>query len=484
MTRLLVYNRGEIAVRACLAARGLGLHVILFVTPDECASPAARVSDELYVAHGVEPARAYLDLALLGRAIAETRASHVYPGYGFLSEAPELARSVREAGAVFIGPNEEVLALMAHKERAQSFAVAAGLPHLGVPLWLEGDDPRLPAGTAFPLLLKAAAGGGGRGNLVVNAASELAARHAELRARALQLFACGDLLAERYLARARHVELQVFGTRQRVVVLGTRDCSAQRRHQKLVEEGPASPVAEQALAPHLPRICRALHDLGYRGAGTLEFLFDAERGELHFMEMNTRIQVEHTVTELLIGVDLVALQLREACELEPEPEVAPLSPRGHAIELRLCAEDARNGFLPDTGLVHCLELPRLPFVRWDAGVAQGGHVSPHFDSMIAKLIVWGRSREEALGRAALALDHTHVHGVTTNLDFLRALVSHRDFVADEHDTGWVERVLCPLFGGPPPPGTGVEAELLPVSVESTQPRAGGEGRSWKLGHRS
>jgi acetyl/propionyl-CoA carboxylase alpha subunit len=484
MTRLLVYNRGEIAVRACLAARRLGIRSILFLSPPDALSPAVRFADELHVDEALEPARAFLDLAALRRAIAETGATHVYPGYGFLSESPELARAVREAGASFVGPSEEILTLMAHKGRAQAFAESAGLAHLAVPLLSTPEGVQAPTQAAFPLLLKASYGGGGRGNLVVDSSAELSESHRKLQARALALFGSADLLAERYLPEARHVELQVFGVNGQVLALGTRDCSVQRKHQKVIEEGPAARAAESKLAPYLEPVCRALARLGYRGAGTLEFLFEPRRGDLYFLEMNTRIQVEHTVSELLFGIDLVEWQLREACDIASETLPSELLPaRGHAIEARIYAEDASSGFTPDTGVLHHLELPRMPFVRWDVGVDQGGQVTPFFDPMIAKLVVWGSTRAQALARLGHALDHAVVHGAKTNLSFLRELVRAPRFVADSHDTGWLEREFLRDLPAAPQPASAAQASLLREAAPTATSNPQSELLRWKLHHR-
>lgn len=483
--RLLVYNRGEIAVRACLAARRLGIRSILFLTPVDASAPAVRVADELYVASEVEPARAFLELSALERAIAATGATHVYPGYGFLSESPELARTVRLAGAQFVGPSEEILALMAHKERAQGFAERAGLAHLAVPLRMGEAGIEACDDAAFPLLLKAAYGGGGRGNLVVPSARELADSYRKLQERALALFGSADLLAERYLPEARHVELQVFGVAGRVLALGSRDCSVQRKHQKVLEEGPAPKAAESKLAPYVERVCSALAELGYRGAGTLEFLYAPAHDALTFLEMNTRIQVEHTVSELLCGVDLVEWQLREACGIGAERLAHELlAPRGHAIEARIYAEDASAGFTPDTGLLHHLHLPRMPFVRWDVGIEQGGQVSPHFDPMIAKLVVWGSTRGQALERLGHALDHTVIHGARTNLSFLRELARAPRFVSDTHDTGWLEREFLAGLTPEAPVDTSVQASLLGATSLPSMPNTQSEALRWKLHHRS
>jgi acetyl/propionyl-CoA carboxylase alpha subunit len=431
--KLLVFTRGEIAARACASARALGVPNVLFVSSAELDAPAVAYADALHVVDAEDRAGTFLSLDALNDAIAATSATHVYAGYGFLSESASLARAVTDAGARFVGPSADVLAALADKARARDFAESAGLSHLGLPL----DAPPV---DAYPLVLKATAGGGGRGNLVVASKDALEDAKVTLAARARALFGDGTLIAERYLSGVRHVEVQFFGfTGLGVRLLGTRDCSLQRRHQKVIEEGPASREACAALAPYEAGIVRALTTLGYRGAGTLELLFSPSDGRLYFLEVNPRIQVEHPVTEQLYGIDLVTWQLREALGLETRALFDdPLESRGHVFEARIYAEDAENGFVPDTGTAHLVSLPRLPFVRFDVGLEQGAVVSPHFDPMIAKLIVWGRTRDEARKRTCDALAATHVHGVRTNLAFLEALLRDEAVVADTHDTSFID----------------------------------------------
>lgn len=488
MTRLLVWNRGEIALRACLAARRLGVPTVLFLTPADVDTPAARVADALHLHGASEASRSFNDLDVLRATIASTGATHVYPGYGFLSESASLARAVAEAGAVFVGPPAEVLEEMAHKVTAKALARDAGLADLGIPLATDGSEGFVrPPPEAFPLLLKASAGGGGRGNLVVERPEEFDEAVTKLRRRAKELFADDSLLAERYLVRARHVELQVFGVLgDGVRVLDSRDCSLQRNHQKVIEEGPASEAALALLAPVYDALAAALAKRGYRNAGTIELLHAPDEGRIYFLEMNPRIQVEHPVTEQRLGIDLVEWQLREAIGIDREALMMhPLAPRGHAIQARLYAEDPANGFAPDAGVVHHLDLPSMPFVRWDLAAREGAAIAPHYDPMIAKLIVQGHDRADALSRLAHAIDHAHVHGVRTNLDLLRALASHPAFVSDAHDTRTLEKDLRALVEESAAPELAAESSLLEETQAPARPEAphGGELR-WKHAHRS
>lgn len=440
--RVLVFQRGEIAVRACLAARALGVRSVLFVTPADVDSLACEHADEVYLHDRSEARESFQSLTALSTAIARTGATHVYPGYGFLSESEALAAAVESAGATFVGPDAGTLGRLADKGRAREFAAEAGLPHLGVSLASEPDPG------AYPLMLKATAGGGGRGNLRVDQPGDLPAARERLATRAQQLFGDAALIAERYVARARHVEVQFFGFgAEGCAVLGTRDCSLQRRHQKVLEEGPASARARTLLAPLLPGFRAAIARTAYRGAGTLELLHDLDADALYFMEVNPRIQVEHPVTECLVGIDLVRLQLELALGAPPaalrariaHAEQDALVSRGHAIEARVVAEDPANDYAPETGTLVRFELGQAPFVRWDAGYREGARVGAHYDGLLAKLIVWGATRHEALERVAQVLDATHVHGVRTNLPLLRSLVADATVQADGHDTGTLER---------------------------------------------
>jgi acetyl/propionyl-CoA carboxylase alpha subunit len=405
MRRLLVANRGEIALRVFRACRAEGIEAVAVVAPDDRGSLHARSADV------VVEIGSYLDSAEHVRAARESGADAIHPGYGFLAESADFAEAVLVEGLTWVGPPPAALRAGGDKLAAKETARAAGVPVL-------------PSGTpdeiGFPLLVKAAAGGGGRGMRVVREPGELDDALAAARREAAAAFGDDTVFCERYLERPRHVEIQLLADRHgAVAALGERDCSIQRRHQKVLEEAP-SPALDGSLRASMSRAAVALaRAIGYESAGTAEFVLDGR--EFFFLELNARIQVEHPVTELVTGVDIVREQLRIAAGEELSSQVANCNLAGHAVEVRLYAEDPVT-FLPQAGQIERLRLPEG--IRVDAGVAEGDEVGTAYDPMIAKLIAHGATREAALERLALALRETEVEGVTTNLPFLRWLVSH------------------------------------------------------------
>ncbi|HEU4942763.1 MAG TPA: biotin carboxylase N-terminal domain-containing protein [Gaiellaceae bacterium] len=401
--KLLVANRGEIALRVFRAARELGIGTVAVVAPDDRGSLHARSADET-----VE-IRSYLDSEEHIRAAGETGADAVHPGYGFLAENPDFAEAVDAAGLRFVGPGAEALRLGGDKLEAKRIATEAGVPV--VPTG-EPDE------VGFPLMIKAAAGGGGRGMRVVRTPEELDEALEAARREAKAAFGDDRVFCERYVERPRHVEIQLLGDGSRVVALGERECSIQRRHQKVLEESPSTALDPALRAEMSAAAVRFAEAIGYASAGTAEFMLSGR--DYYLLELNGRIQVEHPVTELVTGVDLVVAQLRIASG-EPLDTSNNLLLDGHAVEARLYAEDPRT-FLPQAGRLERLRLPGG--VRVDAGVEEGDEVGVGYDPMIAKLIAHGPTRDEALARLADALSETEVAGVTTNLPFLRWLVSH------------------------------------------------------------
>jgi acetyl/propionyl-CoA carboxylase alpha subunit len=418
IARLLVANRGEIALRIFRTCRELGVETVAVAAPDDRTSLHTRRADS------VVQIDSYLDAAAVIGAAREAGADAIHPGYGFLAESAELAEATLAAGFVWIGPPPAALRAGGDKLAAKSTARAAGVPVLP-----SGD----PEHVGFPLLVKAAAGGGGRGMRVVRDAAELDGALAAARREAAAAFGDDTVFCERYLERPRHVEVQVLADAHGdVVALGERECSIQRRHQKVLEESP-SPALDPALRERMSDAAVALaRAIGYEGAGTVEFLLAGD--EFFFLELNARIQVEHPVTELVTGVDIVREQLRVASGDHLSARVTTCHVEGHAVEVRLYAEDPRS-FLPQAGRIERLELPTG--IRVDLGVEEGDEVTTSYDPLLAKLIAHGETRAEALERLRLALDRTVVEGVTTNLPFLRWLVGHPDVRAGRTTTAFL-----------------------------------------------
>jgi len=431
INKLLVANRGEIAARVFRTAHELGIATVAVFSDADADLPYVTLADEAVRLPGAAPADTYLRGDLLIEAARTTGADAVHPGYGFLSENAGFARDCAAAGLTFVGPSPEAIAAMGSKTEAKALMAAAGVPTLpGVTVAAGTDLAAEAARIGFPVLVKAAFGGGGRGMRIVAAAAELADAVASARREAASAFGDDTVFLERYVVDPRHVEVQIFGDAHgSVVALFERDCSIQRRHQKIVEECP-SPVVDGALRGELSAAAVAAGKaLGYTGAGTVEFVMD-DTGAFWFLEVNTRLQVEHPVTELVTGLDLVALQLRIA-EGEPLPAaVTGARIEGHAIEVRLYAEDVSAGFLPATG---ALERFRIPGgVRVDAGVADGSVVGPHYDPMLAKVVAHGATRADAARRLRRALLGAQIHGVVTNRDLLVAILGDPDFLAGRY----------------------------------------------------
>ena len=429
LNRLLIANRGEIAVRIARSARRLGIATIAVCSDADRGSPHVAACDEYVPIGGTLPSESYLVVDKILAAARATGAQAIHPGYGFLSENAAFAAAVADAGFIFVGPPAAAIEAMGDKARARQRMAAAGIPVVPGYDGDSQDETRLEAEAArigFPVMVKAAAGGGGRGMRRVERAEDLPVALRSAASEAAKAFGDGRLILERAVIEPRHVEIQVFADAHgHVVHLGERDCSVQRRHQKIVEEAP-SPAVDPVLRERMGQAAVAVaREIGYVGAGTVEFLLDRE-GHFYFMEMNTRLQVEHPVTELVTGLDLVELQLRVA-RGEPLPMAQEdIRVRGHAIEVRLCAEEPADDFLPRSGTV--LDWRPEPLARCDHALAAGMTVSPHYDSMLAKVIAHGATRTEALDRLALALDRTALLGVPSNRAFLARVLRHPAFV--------------------------------------------------------
>ena len=439
---LLVANRGEIARRVIRTARVLGIRTVAVHSSVDAELPFVAEADEAVELSG-PPAQVYRDAHQLLDVARKTSAVAVHPGYGFLSEDAGFARAVRDAGLSWVGPSAEAISAMADKVTARDTVAAAGV---AVAPGSDGAMTEADAAVAqaqrvgFPVMLKAAAGGGGMGMAVAADAGAVRTEHARVSAFAHRLFGDPRLFVERYFPRVRHVEVQVLGLADgRVVALGERDCSVQRRHQKVAEESP-SPAVEPDLRRRMEHAAvLAASTVDYRNAGTVEFLLDQDTGEFFFLEMNTRLQVEHPVTELRYGVDLVAAQLRIAAGASPGFDADALAPGGHVIELRINAEDPKR-FLPGPGPVTEWVEPIGDGVRVDAGYARGTTVTPFYDSLLAKLVVHGGDREQALVRARAAVAGFTVAGPKCNLPFHAELLEHPEFASGHYDTGLVARM--------------------------------------------
>jgi acetyl-CoA carboxylase biotin carboxylase subunit len=440
LSKVLVANRGEIAVRIMRACRELGIGSVAVYSDADAGSPHVAAADEAVRVGPAEAARSYLDVDALLEACEATGAEAVHPGYGFLAENAEFARRVVEAGLVFVGPPAAAIAAMGDKTAARARMIEAGVPVVpGSDTALSDPDEaaRAARDIGYPVLLKAAAGGGGKGMRVVTEPDSLAAALEAASREARQAFGDGRVYLERYLARPRHVEIQVLGDSQgRLIHVGERECSIQRRHQKLIEEAP-SPALDAELRQRMGAVaCEAARAVEYVGAGTVEFLL--QDGEFFFLEMNTRIQVEHPVTELVTGIDLVQWQLRIAAgePLDVPDEVA--RPRGHAIECRIGGEDPAAGFLPATGTLRALDVPSGPGVRWDGGVESGTDVGLNYDPLLGKLITWAPSRIEAIDRMRRALGELRIAGIRTTLPFHLAVMDEPDFRAGNLSIRYLE----------------------------------------------
>ncbi|SCX48695.1 acetyl-CoA/propionyl-CoA carboxylase, biotin carboxylase, biotin carboxyl carrier protein [Klenkia marina] len=469
-TTVLVANRGEIAVRVIRTLRSMGIRSVAVFSEADAGALHTRVAD-LAVPIGPAPAaQSYLSIERIVAACRATGAQAVHPGYGFLSENVEFARALEAAGITFIGPPVAAIEAMGDKIRAKATVRAAGVPVVPGSSEPGMDDAAVAAAAVeagFPVLLKPSAGGGGKGMRVVREESELAEQIAGARREARSSFGDDTLLVERYVGNSRHIEVQVMAdTHGTVLHLGERECSLQRRHQKVVEEAPSPLLSARMRATMGQAAVDAAAAVGYTGAGTVEFIVDADNPrDFFFLEMNTRLQVEHPVTEAVTGLDLVELQVRVAAGEQLPLEQADVSLDGHAIEARVYAEDPARGFLPQAGTVVSLTEPVGEGVRVDSSLVEGGVVGTDYDPMLAKVIAWGPTRETARGRLVAALGRTAVLGVSTNVPFLRALLSDPDVVAGDLDTGLIERRGEQLTRAEDPPPSAYAAVALALLLE-------------------
>src|SRR5881227_2807252 len=443
ISKVLIANRGEIALRVILACKEMGLKTVAVHSEADRDALHVRYADE-DVCIGPAPSRqSYLNISSIIAAAEITGAGAIHPGYGFLAENAHFAEIASECGLTFIGPTPESIRLMGDKAKARETAKNAGVPILPgsdgpVKTFAEAIDVARVIG--FPVILKAAAGGGGRGMRICGAEADLQGAFDTARSEAERAFGSADVYVEKYLERPRHIEVQVLAdTYGRVVALGERECSIQRRHQKLIEEAPSVAVTPALRRRLSEAATAAAGSVGYLGAGTIEFLL-APTGEFYFLEMNTRLQVEHPVTELVFGVDIVREQLRVAQGQPLRVHSGALQPRGHAIECRITAEDPFNDFLPATGMIRYLQAPSGPGVRWDGGVEAGNEVTLYYDPLLAKLIVWGDTRTTALQRMRRALRELVIVGLPSSQPFHLRVMADPEFQRGDVDVTYLERV--------------------------------------------
>ncbi|MGH7475004.1 MAG: acetyl-CoA carboxylase biotin carboxylase subunit [Longimicrobiales bacterium] len=441
LTKVLVANRGEIALRVIRACRELGIGTVAVFSEVDRLSPHVQEADEAYLLGPAPSAKSYLRADRLIETARAAGCDAVHPGYGFLAERASFAKAVADAGLAFIGPPAAAIAAMGDKTEARRRMIDAGVsvvPGVAEPLADAAQAAVTAAELGLPVMLKAAAGGGGKGMRIVTSPEELGRAFEAASREAVAAFGDGRIYLEKYLEGPRHIEIQVLAdTHGTTLYLGERECSIQRRHQKMVEEAPSPALTPALRAAMGEAAVAAARAVGYVNAGTIEFLF--QDGGFYFLEMNTRLQVEHPVTELVTGLDLVQLQIRIAAgeRLALRQEEVKLT--GHAIECRITSEDPWNGFLPSTGRIERLELPAGPGVRWDGGVAEGGEISLYYDPLLGKLIAHGATREQAIDRMARALAELRVVGVETSAPFHRRVMQEPDFRAGDIDIRYVDR---------------------------------------------
>ncbi len=454
LNKLLVANRGEIALRVMRTAHKLGLATVAVYSDADAHAPHVRFADEAVRLGPASSAQSYLNVEAILRAAKLTGADCLHPGYGFLSENPDFAQAVMDAGLTFVGPKPAAIRAMGLKREAKALVAKRGVPL--VPGFDGGDQSTALLETkamelGLPVIFKPSAGGGGKGMKIARKPEDLREAIESGRREAQGAFGDPTLIIEKYLQRPRHLEIQLLGDEHgNVVHLFERECSIQRRHQKVVEETPSLALTPESRAQMGAAAVEVAKAIGYTNAGTVEFIMDSE-GHFYFSEMNTRLQVEHRVTELVVGVDLVELQLRVA-RGEPLPfKQEDLKQRGHAVQVRLYAEDPANGFLPSVGPVHDFHVHEVGGLLVDSGIESGGEVSMHYDPMAAKLIAWGEDRNDATGRMVRALEGLSVQGLTTNRSFLTRLLQHPDYLAGYLHTGFIEEKMGALLAEPKSP---------------------------------
>jgi acetyl-CoA carboxylase biotin carboxylase subunit len=449
--KVLVANRGEIAVRIIRACRELGITTVIAHSEADRDSLGVMLADDSMCIGPAASERSYLNIANVVSAAQISGADAIHPGYGFLAENPYLAEVCDDVGITFIGPKPETIRKFGDKVSARNLMRLQKVPVLpgsDVPLASAEQAISAAKDVGFPLMLKAVAGGGGRGMRVVRDADELARMFPIAQLEAQSHFGNGGLYVERLIRNARHVEIQIAADKRgNVIHLGERECSVQRRHQKVIEETPSPGLDDKKRAEMARVTTKAVHAIGYENLGTVEFLVD-DKQNFYFLEVNTRLQVEHPVTELVTSVDVVTLQIALAAGQAMPLKQQDVTLRGHAIECRVTSEDPRRDFAPDAGQIHTVHFPAGPWVRVDTHVFSGYSTPPFYDSLLAKIVVWGKDRAQALTRARRAIDETHIDGVQTNLDYLSLVLSHPRFAAGDIDVDFKPALDSPTVDAP------------------------------------
>jgi acetyl-CoA carboxylase biotin carboxylase subunit len=486
--KILIANRGEIAVRVMRTCRELGIGTVAVYSEVDRKSLHVRYADQAFCIGPAPSSESYLRIDRVIDAARRSGAEAIHPGYGFLAENPEFARACADAGLVFIGPPVAAMVLMGSKTSARHAVLQAGLPVVpGTDRRLESleETQRVAEGIGYPVMLKASAGGGGKGLRLVGSAAELESAYHTARSEAQNAFGDPAVYLEKYLDRPRHIEIQILGDQHgRLIHLGERECSLQRRHQKLLEECPSAFVEEELRRRMGEAAVRIGKLAGYWNAGTVEFLVDPS-GNFYFLEVNARLQVEHPVTELVMGMDLVKEQIRIAAGEKLEWQQEDVRMRGAAIECRIYAEDPTNNFFPSPGYISRLQVPAGPGVRRDSGVYEGWTVPLEYDPLLSKVAVWGTTRAEAIARMRRVLGEYEIFGIKTNIPFFRRLLEHSDFAAGRLDTGFIDRVLAAglMEEAPPSPEEERVAALAAAlhageRAEKNTP-ASGRDSTWK-----
>jgi acetyl-CoA carboxylase biotin carboxylase subunit len=469
--KILIANRGEIAVRVIRACRDMGIATVAIYSECDRAALHVRLADEAWPVGASPPRESYLRIDTIVEVAKKAGADAVHPGYGFLAENEDFAAACRDAGLIFIGPTPDAIRLMGSKTAARHAAIKAGVPV--VPGTEDPLDEAVPDATVlaiadrigYPLMLKAVAGGGGKGMRMVATPEELPGALRAARSEAGSAFGDSAVYLERRIMQPRHIEVQLLGDQHGTVLpFVERECSLQRRHQKVIEESPSLAVSAATRLAMTAAAAAVARTVNYTNAGTIEFLLDEDE-RFYFLEMNTRLQVEHPVTELVTGVDLVAWQIRiargERLSLDPE---SLLTPRGHAVECRVYAEDPDSGFMPSPGRITGLRVPNGPGVRDDSGAYEGGEVPIFYDPMISKLITWGDTRPHALARMRRALTEYEVRGIKTTIPFFQWVLTDEDFIAGRFDTGFIDRKLSARNGQPLREPSAAQQELAAIAA--------------------